>query len=179
MTALQWVGIGFAAALFVFLGLTFFLKDRLSDDQRTLLRFFCALCAGFAGGLFTGEALFKAESKTGLEWVVSGTAGFALFFLIWLTFPKVSRPPDAFHFTIPKGWSFKQAVEAVVGVDQATADYDGFTADELKAPLQERELRTESPSDALRSLRLLTISATVRPYDVRFQPPTYFLKVKP
>lgn len=180
MTTLLWIGFGFAAFLVIFLIVVFFTKERLSDDRRQILRILSALCAGFAGGLITGDALFRLDTDMGARTKlgISGTAGFALFFAVLYSFRRVVAPADAMHFSVPNGWNFRQAVDALVSQDNAVANYVGFTPAELSAPLQARELHTKTPSDALQALRLLASTTPVREYDVDFQPPTYYLRVR-
>ena len=74
----------------VFLMLTFFIKDSSSATQYNTLRFLTSLCSGFAGAFFTGEALFRLDQTlpAGGKIAVSGTAGCALFFVLWFTYPK-------------------------------------------------------------------------------------------
>jgi hypothetical protein len=91
-----WIGVGFTAALVGFLMITYFVKDRSSPTQYNTLRFLTALCGGFAGGFLAGEALFslQKEMSSGAKLAISGTAGFALMFTIWFTYPKkVPRNP--------------------------------------------------------------------------------------
>jgi cation transport ATPase len=103
-----WVGCGFAIFLVIFAIVVFFRRGKLEAHQCALLRFLLALCAGFAGGLISGEALFKLVENRGVnsQLAVSGTAGFALFFTVWFTFPKLAdRPAGDYAFTLPDGWT--------------------------------------------------------------------------
>jgi multisubunit Na+/H+ antiporter MnhB subunit len=63
MTPLLWIALGFVAALVVFLMITYLKPDTSSANQHKNLRFLTALCGGFAGGFFTGNALFRLESN--------------------------------------------------------------------------------------------------------------------
>jgi len=84
------IGTGFSAGIILFLMITFFVKDSSSSTQYNTLRFLTALCAGFAGASFAGEALFSLDTNMGdgTKLAISGTAGFALFFTVWFTYPK-------------------------------------------------------------------------------------------
>src|SRR6266404_879442 len=98
MTAILWIGFGFVVLLISFLMVIFFVNLN-KPHQWEIMRFLSALCAGFAGGLLTGEALFSLSKKWGTgELAVSGTAGMALFFTVFLLFRKFApdRPLDAF-----------------------------------------------------------------------------------
>src|SRR5438309_10791029 len=77
-------GLVFVAILVLFLMIAFFRAGKLTDGQNKILRFLCSLCAGFAGALFTGEALFRLTTDVGRtgNLVISGTAGAALFFAV-------------------------------------------------------------------------------------------------
>src|SRR5438034_10702843 len=100
MTVLQsrqfLAGLVFVAILVLFLMVAFFKAGTLSDGQQKILRFFCSLCAGFAGALITGEALFRLTTDIGRagNLAVSGTAGAALFFAVWFTYGKTLTLPE-------------------------------------------------------------------------------------
>jgi len=55
MTSRLWIALGFVAALVLFLMITFLKRDTSSPNQHNTLRFLSSLCAGFAGGFFTGD----------------------------------------------------------------------------------------------------------------------------
>ena len=63
MTPQLWIAFGFLAALVVFLMITFLKKYTASPSQYNTLRLLQALCAGFAGGFFTGDALFRWDQQ--------------------------------------------------------------------------------------------------------------------
>lgn len=176
------MGLGLFLLLFVFLVVAFFRRGQLTEDQRQILRLLSALCAGFAGALLSGEALFSLDSQptAGTRLAVSGTAGAALFFAVWFTFRRVApKPEDAFYLSIPRGWSFRDTVDAVAGQEGATVDYSDLTDAELSTPLQPRELRTRNSKIALEKLRLLTTPpASIRRYDVEYADSEYRLRVR-
>ncbi len=170
MTALQqyqlWIGLGFAAALVIFLFVAFFTKERLSDDQRQILRFLCALCAGFSGALITGDALFKLDTGWGetSKLAVSGTAGAALLFTVWFTFKTAVPPPDAYNFSLPSGWTFEAAVKAMAQQDGAVAEFVGFTDEEKNTLLKAQTIKTSTLIKAIQSLRLISDGTAIREY---------------
>jgi hypothetical protein len=180
MSIQLWVGFGFLSLLVLFLIVAFFTKENLSDDQRTILKLLCALCAAFAGGFISGDALFKMDLATKV--FIASSAGFAAFCIVWFFFPKPPsvppRPPDAIRFSIPKGWTFKQTVEALVERENAVAKFVNFTPAELQTLLRERELEFTSVREALGAMRLLASNGEIREYDVNFQPPTFLLQVR-
>ena len=183
MTILQtyqlWIGFGFVALLVIFLIVAFFGKDKIGSAQVQILRFLCSLCAGFAGALITGEALFKMNLTTGSNGTIAiqGAAGAALFFAVWFTFKLVVPPPDAYNVSIPDGWKFNDTVKTLVKRDGAVADFIGFTQEELEAPLRGQELHTKTLIDSLRALRLLSTATPIREYQIEFQAPTYRLRI--
>lgn len=174
-----WVGFGFVLLLIVFLMTAFFTKETLSDGQRQILKFLCSLCAGFAGALITGTALFSLNSQFGggTTLAISGSAGCALFFAVWFTFDNVARPPDAFHFRIPQNWNFQQVADAIARQDGSVAEFNGFQPTELAAPIDSREMHARTVHAALLSLRSLAGGAQVREYRVEHSAPTYKLTV--
>jgi hypothetical protein len=177
-----WIGLGFAAFLILFLVVAFFAAPNMTPGQHSILRFFAALCAGFAGALIAGEALFRMEGDTGgVKYLVSGTAGFALFFAVWFFFPKHSppTPPDRFRASIPKGWTFQQAAKVFAQRERALADFDGLTASELAAELSPTEIDTKTAGEAIGRLRLITVTPNaVREYDIKYEDSIYRLVVR-
>lgn len=180
MTATLWIGFGFLALLVIFLIASFFFTPRLTADQRGTLKFLSSLCGGFSGGFLTGGALFEMHKAAGATtFTVSGTAGFALFLVVWFFYPKVFKLDDAFEFSIPSGWTFREAVEAMTRTNDGVSEYQGFTIEELRAPIQGRRISSKSLSEGIGQLRLITIQAdAVRPYDVTRQDSVYRLKVR-
>jgi hypothetical protein len=180
MSAQLWIGFGFLTGLVIFLMLSFFLSPQLTNDQRATLKFLTALCAGLAGGFITGGSLFEGSWTTPSSKIaLSGTAGFALFFLVWMSYPKVFAIPDAVAFSIPAGWTFRDTADAVLANEKAVADYRGFTAAELSAGLKPNRLETKTTTEALMSLRLLTtVPGSVREYDVVASGSIYQLTVR-
>ncbi len=178
--AMLWISFGFVLLLVLFLMLAFFLKDRLSDAQRSILRFVCALCAGFAGFFMTGEALFRLATRlgNGTNLVVSGSAGAALFFAIWFTYDRGRpTPPDGINIRIPSQWSFQRTALARAQQDGAVVEFEGFQAEELSALLEPQELRSATVGEALLALRLLA-GTPIRQYRVEHRAPVYVLTVK-
>jgi hypothetical protein len=175
-----WIGFGFAAFVVLFLVVAFFTKKVLSDDQRKIMQFLCALCAGCSGWFITGSAFFEMSGQVSdkVKFTVSGTAGVALFFAVLFLFKwAATKPPDAFHFSVPGGWTFQKTVDTLVQHDNAVAEFLGFTPDELRTPLHARELQTKTVIAALRALRHAADRGAVREYDVEFVAPIYRLRV--
>jgi hypothetical protein len=174
------VGVAFAAFLVLFLVIAFFRLGRISHGQWAILRFLCALCAGGSGAFLTGEAVFSlsGEVSAGISLAVSGTAGVALFLVVWYGFEKfVDEPPDSFTFSIGKGWTFKKAADALAQLDSAVVEFNGFADEEPKASLQERQIRVTSVAEALVALRSVSSDTQIRSYIVAFSPPTYSLTI--
>jgi hypothetical protein len=180
MTPQLWVAFGFLTALVIFLIVSFFLTPKVTDDQRVILKFLTSLCAGVSGGFLTGSSLFDATWTTPTGKVaLSGSAGFALFFVVWFFYPKVFAIADAISISVPAGWSFRNAADRIANVANAVVDYRGFTKDELTAPLQERNIETKTVSEALLTLRLMAVQpGAIRKYVVKQNGSVYELKVK-
>jgi hypothetical protein len=177
-----WIGSGFAVFLVVFLMVAFFKAPNMTSVQRDILRFLAALCAGSAGALIAGEALFRMEGYTGgFKYLVSGTAGFALFFVVWFFFPKPTGPlaPDRFRASLPKGWTFQYAAKTFAQRDNAIVDFDGLTSNELNAKLSPTEIDTRTAGEAIGRLRLITVTPnTIREYDIKYEDSIYRLIVR-
>lgn len=176
-----WIGFGFVAFLLVVLVIIFFTIPNLTEDRRSILRFLISLCAGFAGAFITGQILFNIEGSLGTnaKYGISSSAGFALFLIIWFFFPKSKTPlapPDSITISIPKGCTFKQAVEILVQNDKAVASYKNFTDKELQAELQARELHEKTVSDAISRLQFIAVKPGAVPeYTVNYSNSVYSL----
>jgi hypothetical protein len=180
MTTPLWIAFGLLLLLVIFLIISFFLTPKLTADQRGTLKFLSALCAGFSGGFFTGDALFRLQKTAGnTTFALSGTAGCALFLAVLFFYPKVFKLDDSLNFSILPTWTFRSTVDAMVQIEGGAGEFRGFTAQELDAPMQGRTISSKSLSQAISQLRLLTVAAdVVRPYDVTKQDSVYRLTVR-
>ncbi len=180
MTPLLWIGFGFLLLLVIFLICSFFFQPRLTNDQRGTLKLLSALCAGFSGGFLAGGALFDMHQTTGtLTYGISGTAGFALFMIVWFFYPKVFKLDDGSALSIAEGWTFRDTVDRLTQNGGAVADYIGFTPAEYTAAMQSRSISEKSLKNAILQLRLLTVKVNaVRPYEVTQDGTTYRLKIQ-
>jgi hypothetical protein len=127
----------------------------------------------------------EAQMTDGAKIAITGAAGFALFFTVWFTFgtvippaPPPLAPPDRIRISIPDGWTFQKAVQALVTSDHAMVDLQGFQPNELAASLKGRQLDLQTISDGLLALRQLAAPGAVREYDVNFEQPYYRLTVR-
>lgn len=159
MTAILWIGFGFLFLIIIFLMITFFFKENLSHPQYIILRFLTSLCAAFAGGFISGEAMFKLDANMadGAKIIISGTTGFALFFIIWFTYQKKNgiKPKDSFTFSIPEGWTFLSAVNGIVKASNGVSEFQEFTEGQLSLVIKDVNLETPSPKKAIESLKHL------------------------
>jgi hypothetical protein len=180
MTTQLWIGFAFLALLVAFLITAFFLTPKLTNDQRASLKFLTALCAGFSGGFLTGTALFEMHKTTGATtFEISGTAGCALFFVVWFFYPKVFRLPPGFAFSIPQNWNFRDTAEQMARNHQGVIDWVGFGPNEFSAIMQSRAISTQSLPEALLQLRFVTMTPNaIRPYDVAQHESIYRLSVQ-
>ncbi len=158
MTPLLWVGLAFVAVIVAFLMITSF--ARLNEQADKNLRFLTALCAGFAGGFFTGDALFRYQQQlgNGINILLSGTAGFALFLLVWLTYARKiapvpsSLPNESVNLSIPGGWTFEQAARAITSAARRTIHFNGFDKAQLATRLPALDIAAPTVRDALEQL---------------------------
>jgi hypothetical protein len=179
VTAQLWIGFGFLSLLIAFLIVSFFFTPKLTDDQRGTLKLISALCAGFSGGFLTGSALFEMHKTAGsTTFAISGTAGCALFFVVWFFYPRVFKIADAFAFNIGQNWTFRDTADQMARSRNSVVDPVAFRPDELKAAMQSRGVSTTSLREALAQLRYLTVEANaVRPYDVTQDGSMYRLNI--
>ncbi len=180
MSTPLWIGFGFLMLLVIFLICSFFFAPKLTDDQRGTLKFLSALCAGFSGGFLTGGALFEAHKTAGTTtFGISGTAGCALFLVVWFFYPRVFRLNDGFEFSIPAAWKFRDTVDGMTKSTGSVSEMLGFTTQELNAPIRSRTISAKSLSEAILQLRLITIEPdAICPYDVTQQASVYRLTAR-
>jgi hypothetical protein len=176
MTPQLWIATVLLFIVVAFLIAVVLWPRRLDEAQRTILRFLCSICAGFAGGLFVGQALFTMATSGATKITVSGTAGFALFFVVWYGFGRYLAP-DAFSFSVLNGWTFEQTALGIAKSDAALVDFNDLSTAELRAPLREWQLELDSSLEALRHLRELAQPGAIRNYTVEWRRPTYLFRV--
>ena len=171
-----WIGVAFGAALVIFLMVAYFKARNITDGQLVILRFLSALCAGCMGASFAGEALFEASGKTGtgLDIVVSGTAGFALFLVVWFTTKRTILPADAFNYTPPGSSTFEENATAIAQADGAVVEFKNFTSKHLATEVRSQQLNCDDAADALRHLGKLAVSSLPK-YTVTYDRPKYSL----
>jgi hypothetical protein len=190
----------FAVLLLALLEAPFLLRGRLTREQHHILRFFCALCAGFCSGAITREALLRWHTgiSNDSKLFISGSAGFAFAFAVWFAFRFAFRtviapspvavvppspvavvppPPVAVSCSIPPGFSFKHAAEIIASNDKMQVKFIDFTAAELRVKLIGGEFGTIDVRDALVNLHSLAPPGELRAYEVEHAPPWYRLKV--
>jgi hypothetical protein len=178
-----WVGVGLVLIVLIFFMYAFIKAPNMTQHQYVIIKILAALCATGAGSIITGEALFRAEVSMGesSKYLFSGTAGFALFGLVWLIFPRYSAPPapDSFNVSLPDGWTFRHAVEKFAELDKNSfANFEGFRDEELNAQLKSRQIETKTARDAIRLLRSATmVPNAIRKYDIRYEDSTYYLSI--
>lgn len=169
MTTQLWIGFGFLAALVMFLIISFFLAPKLSDDQRATMRFLTALCGGMSGGFLSGASVFEATwAGPTTKIAISGTVGFALFFVVFFFYGHVVAPSDSIELIVPENTNFWQALETAAKLANVTIDYAALTRPELSSQVTEGRVSSETIDGLLVVLRLRTrVPNTVRPYTVR------------
>ncbi|HCG6604310.1 TPA: hypothetical protein NJ227_001633 [Vibrio parahaemolyticus] len=157
MTPQLWIALGFTALLIIFLMITFFIRDTSSATQYKTLRFLTSFCGGIAGIFFVGEALitYSGKSSDGTTLTLSGTAGFAVFFLVWLTYGK--RPEDNtlpnIKMSFPAGWTFEQCVKAIGQSANLSIAFSSFSQDQLDFKFPQMDINAEDINQALNQLK--------------------------
>ena len=176
---LFWTGIAFLGLLLIFLMAAFFVRD-LPPQSYTILRVFSALAAALAGSLIAGQAVVQASSGApqGTQWAVSGSAGFALFILIWMWFPERHAGGAGSRVLTVPGGPFAETVDALVEAEGAVARFEGFTDAEYGIHLRSRKLTVRDLSHALELLRDLAPNGKLRHYDVSYNDAVYLLRVR-
>jgi hypothetical protein len=177
-----WVGVVFAAVFVGFLMYSINKGKDLNSGQRLMLKILSALCAAIGGALISGDAFFNlSRNVPGGKLTVSGTAGFAIFFVIWFVFPKGPKfepLPPRFKMAVPEGWTFQQVADSCAQNDGSVIDYDGLTAQERAARLKPWKLETDSVLEAIEKLRSITeVDGAVRKYEVKQEKSKYRLTV--
>ena len=178
--------LGFGVAFFVFLTLAFFFAKRLESGQHLILKIMTSLFGAITAGLFTGAATLNFTEKfRGQELTVGGVAGFVVFLLVWLRFPKreveVGRMPDPtdINFHVPEGWTLRQVLDTIGKLTHSTVDYGDLYDKELSAPLKDFEIHARNAEIAIKKVRdITTVPEAVRAYDVQAADSTYYLKVR-
>jgi len=187
MTQLQqyqlWIGLGIALLIITFLIVVFFVFPNLSRDRLRILKILVPYGAGAAGALITGEAVISyTQTLAGAQFAISGTAGVALFILTYLKNPVDLGPepiPDGFNANIPENSTFRDTVDTFAGSRKSVAEYQGFTGQELSAPLRSQEISAKTMIDAMINLRLMTVQPdAIRRYDVSRGDSVYRLRVQ-
>jgi hypothetical protein len=178
MSALQIVATVLVVLPLVFLMTAYFAKDELGHARRVILPFICAICAGFAGALFVGDALFewKQDWPSGTKVAVAGTTGFALFLFtaFWLRGvlkveskpPVPPPPPDGVAISIGENWTFEQSAQAIAELDGDVAEFVGFEEKELKTVLKAKRIERKTVRELLEVLGALAATGTFPTYDV-------------
>jgi hypothetical protein len=186
MTPLLWIAFGFVAALVVVLvmALWFPLKDRKNGPG--ILRFLMALCAGFASAFFTGNALVNGQiTQPGFTFGFSGAAGFAAFIIVWYgyrivesLFPNLKDGDEPAAMDITNNFTFQSAAQKIAESRGCGITFDGFSREELDAPLRPQPIESKTWNDLLLTLRGVTQRQGVRPYAVEKVGSTFILKVE-
>jgi hypothetical protein len=175
-----WVGLGFAAAFVAFLMLAFVRGGNLTSGQRLILRLLGAICGALSGALISGSAFFNLTQKLpGGQITVSGVSGFAIFMVIWFTFPKEPQRPDPVDGTstsIPAGATFQAVADELAKGEECVLQYEGFRKNELSATLKSWQLSGANAGRCIELLRSITqVPNAVREYRVRKEGSKYRL----
>lgn len=154
MTPLQIVGVIFVALMLVFIAAVIIILKKASPTQDRLLRFFCSICAGFAGGIFVGDVLLTIVHKTPTtEIALRAVSGFALYLITWYTWAQVLSP--GYNTTMVSGQTFESAVRGFLQSIDAVPEFTGFEASELALPLPSQTIKAKSPQELIQAIATL------------------------
>ena len=168
-------GVFFTAVALAFLWKAFFSGVPLQPLHYDIVHFVCSFCAGAAGAFFTGAAIVQAnvDLSGGGKFVFQGTAGVALFALVFFIFRfkrgTQTQAPSSSTIAIGTQTPFSQAAEALADEAGATIDLSQLTDDERGVVPSGASLRCGNLQQAKQSLvRLaeLVPKGSVRPYKV-------------
>lgn len=158
----------------------------LGPAQRDIIHFICSFCAGAAGAFFTGSALlsFDAQIGTGGKLAFQGTAGVALFALVFLIFRLRYREAP---LTVNGSWiapsgknPFTQIANAIAAEVGATIDLSALTDEEKKLCPSGDQLdasTVELAKASLLRLREMVPPGTIRNYQVTYDAATKRFKI--
>lgn len=161
-----WTGLGFAAAVVVFLMVAYFIPPKTTNASQ-ILRALVSIMAGAAGAFLTGGIAIQINGQIsdGLNIALTASGGTGLFVLIWLTWEKVTNTPG-FHIAFPVGVTFAAAAATIGEAVQARVHMLGFTPAESGATIVTTDLKARDPVGALRSLRDYFAPHAIRSYTV-------------
>jgi hypothetical protein len=153
------------------------------ESSQRIARFLASLCAGLAAFMIPGSALLQISQNlsAGGSLAINGTAGVALFLIVFLFWGKVPQPNKPViedgptTFTFPSGTTFNAAALQLTQEDKCGVDLKNFSSDEANSRLlQELTLSTPVPT-ALKALRSGLWSNPIHAYDVNRNGGTYEL----
>jgi hypothetical protein len=164
------VGIVFAAITCLFFIVAYFFKPP-TPNQAPILRILVSLCAGAAAAFFVGSTAINVTGQLseGAKWVVSGTGGFALFILVWLTYPT-PKAPAGLNISFPQGTHFEGAARAIGDAMQLVVDVRGFSDAEKNTLLTSTHLQEKDAVRALTALASMVPANSIRAFRVEAIP---------
>lgn len=182
------IGVIFLGVLLLFLMVAYYHPPN-SPYAYSILKLISAICGGFAGGFLTGEAVVKISNDVaagGLQYALSGTAGFGLFLVIWMFFPPPPQDEPApaqvgengFNYMPPEGCTFELAAKLIAKSRKAVVRLQGFTEIECRAVLDSQEIHANDAAHALKLLRDLAPRGQVREYGVSYSDSVYTMTVR-
>jgi hypothetical protein len=151
-----WIPTSFTAILIFFFIAAFFMAPSMSAGQLKILRFLAALCGAISAFMWTGEALLNARGKVGgWEIAFSGTAGFAIFFLVWVFWERAAESGIGFNYSVGSGWTFANAAGEIANAAGGNLVLNGFSEEEKAAALRQERVFGADATQALVKLRNL------------------------
>ena len=171
-------GVALLAVTLVFLMAVVFGKVHFDKTRHGIVRLFCSIGAGTAGLLMTGDAVLSFTGQLGASstLIFNAVGGVALFGLVWLTFGPFAAPPPVtseVSLGVPSGWTFEQLLQSIAGSGRALIDFQGFSREQLDAPVRPENFKAPDTKRALELSRSLVRSDGFPQYDVTFNSGLY------
>lgn len=168
-----WVGVAFAGALVVLLGIAIFLP--LQKHANNILRLLGAICAGASGAFMTGSTLIqiRGDVAPGMSALIQATGGVVLFLIVWWQWGL--KLPPATVLRTAANWTFRQTVAAIAQLEHSIVEFRNFNDDQLDAPVGDHILRGKTLFDVLLALRSAVTGTAIPSFDVSQKDDKYIL----
>jgi hypothetical protein len=174
-----WIPTAFTAVL-VFFFIAAYLIPPKNEGQLKILRFLAALCGAISAFMWTGEALVDAKGDLGgLSLAFSGSAGFAVFYLVWMGWEMTAKASIGFNFSVGTGadWTFENTAKQIAEAGGGNLVLVGFTYEHRATQLRPEKLFSSDARQALEKLRSLATSAIPK-YDVAYDGADFTLQAR-
>lgn len=181
MPTYVWIAFGCMVVLLIFAILAYFFPPKGDNSQLPILRVLLSLLAGFGAWFIAGTALFNlnVDLAKGQQMAVSGTLGFALFFVVFYGMRRTAppKPEPSVTVDVVSGSKFGDTARKIAGADKH-GRLEGFTQEQLGAALLPGKLGPLPTIEALRHLGRMVERPGFPEYDVSYDAPIYIFRAK-